>query len=385
MKNQCNFVSAAILSLSMLCVSCSDQLKNLPTATPAGAKIHDAGWADTSAANFHGAVLKHIGYDASSCVTCHAQQFNGGTSGVSCVGCHASYPHATGWASPTVSTYHGNYLSTKNFDATSCKDCHGANLAGGSNGPSCFGCHSQYPHTAGWTQTTSSNFHGIEIKNSGWNMTTCKSCHGSDYAGGISHSSCNTCHTKSNGPENCTTCHGSANAAPPQDLGGHTAASFTGVGTHQTHMLAPDTLGTVVACNECHKVPAAFTSAGHIDTTAGAEVLFQGSVVTSSLASAGTPTYSKTTLRCSNTYCHGNFPNGNNVTVSWKDTTGQQHACGSCHGDASKADIASKALPKTAALGGTHPNDLGCYKCHPNVIDAAYKFKGNLHMNGRLD
>jgi predicted CxxxxCH...CXXCH cytochrome family protein len=240
-------------------------------------------------------------------------------------------------------------------------------------------------HGQGWIDTASINFHGLAIQSAGWSTSSCKECHGPDYKGGRSGSSCLTCHSKPGGPENCTLCHGSTNAAPPKDLAGNTASSFASVGTHQSHMLVPDSLGAVVACNECHKVPTSLTTPGHIDTTAGAEVQFTGATSTSSIIGNGVASYSHTTLKCTNTYCHGNFRNGNNVSPMWTDTSGQYDACGSCHGDTKKTGIGNKALPKTAANGGTHPNNTNCFQCHPNVIDGNYKFKGTLHINGRLD
>jgi predicted CxxxxCH...CXXCH cytochrome family protein len=240
-------------------------------------------------------------------------------------------------------------------------------------------------HIQGWADSTSANFHGLAIAKSGYTLTSCQECHGPDYRGGASGSSCLQCHNKQGGPENCALCHGSINAAPPRDLNGNTSSSFSGVGAHQSHLLGLDSIGAVVACMECHKVPASLTSPGHIDSTAGAEIQFLGPVVTSTLAGSGKPSYSHSTLTCTNTYCHGNFPNGNNMSPVWNDISGKYDACGSCHGDVTKTGIGNKALPKTAANGGTHPNNIHCSNCHPNVIDGNYKFKGTLHSNGRLD
>jgi predicted CxxxxCH...CXXCH cytochrome family protein len=243
-------------------------------------------------------------------------------------------------------------------------------------------------HGQGWTDTASTNFHGIAIQNAGWRLTGCQKCHGMDYRGGSAQSSCLTCHTKSGGPENCILCHGgSNNAAPPNDLAGNTATSFPGVGTHQSHVAALDTIALAIACSECHTMPTAFNSPGHIDSTAGAEVVFNGAILHEPLAlkAVGTPNYSRTTLTCQNTYCHGNFPNGNNISPVWNNVSGQYHACGSCHGDVTKSTIAEKALPKTSLTGGTHPNDLQCSKCHGRVIDTSYRLISNRHVNGRID
>jgi predicted CxxxxCH...CXXCH cytochrome family protein len=387
MKRQYQILFIPILSLAVLLISCSDLKKDLPTGTSTGTKIHEAGWNDTTSASFHGRLVKQSGYDFSQCTYCHSQQFTGGTSGIKCFTCHASYPHKSAWASELSATYHGKYLQGINFDLTECKRCHGAAFTGGTSGESCYGCHTQYPHVAGWTTVANTGFHGNAIQNLGWKMDNCKVCHGTDYRGGSSRSSCYTCHNKAGGPENCTVCHGGTNAAPPQDLAGHTSASFAGVGTHQSHIMGVDTLG-LTACNECHAVPSSLGAIGHIDNTAGSEVVFAGSVVTSpfaAFAGSAAPSYSHTTLRCDNTYCHGYFPNGNRQSPLWNDTTGQFHACGSCHGDVTKSTIADKSLPKTSINGGTHPNDNRCYNCHPNVINTSYKFIGSKHLNGKLD
>jgi predicted CxxxxCH...CXXCH cytochrome family protein len=235
-------------------------------------------------------------------------------------------------------------------------------------------------HGQGWTDTASANFHGLAIQSAGWSMNSCKECHGPDYKGGSSRSSCLMCHNKPGGPENCTVCHGGVNAAPPKDLAGNTVTSSPGVGAHQDHFLGTDSIATPIACNECHRVPSSFSAAGHVDSTAGAEVTF---LVTPRYAAG--QSFSQSTLTCANTYCHGNFKNGNNQSVVWNDVSGQASACGSCHGDATKSTIGDKALPKTSSNGGTHPNDTHCVNCHPQVIDANYKLTRSKHVDGQIE
>jgi predicted CxxxxCH...CXXCH cytochrome family protein len=195
--------------------------------------------------------------------------------------------------------------------------------------------------------------------------------------------------SKNYSPYHCNSCHGNAtNAAPPKDLQGNTSVSSPGVGAHQSHLLASHTLSAAVACNECHTVPALYSDAGHLDVTASAEVTFQGDVVTSNLAAlAGSarPAYSHTTLKCDNTYCHGYFPNGNKAAPSWTDDSGQYRACGSCHGDPSQTTIGNKALPKTSANGGFHPNNTNCSVCHAKTINASYQLNTLRHINGQID
>ncbi|MER3525173.1 MAG: hypothetical protein C4326_14280 [Ignavibacteria bacterium] len=99
------------------------------------------------------------------------------------------------------------------------------------------------------------------------------------------------------------------------------------------------------------------------------------------------PAYDANTLSCASTYCHGNFKNGNpNLVPTWTDTTGAAMACGTCHGDVTKPTLAEKALPKTSAQGGTHPNSLACSSCHADVVDANARIINPVkHVNGKLN
>jgi predicted CxxxxCH...CXXCH cytochrome family protein len=197
-------------------------------------------------------------------------------------------------------------------------------------------------------------------------------------------------------PYNCNSCHGNeTNAAPPKDLEGNTSTSAPGVGAHQSHLLAGHSVGVAVACNECHGVPEIYDAAGHIDGTPGAEVFFRGVVSTgrfSHIAGADTAArYSRASSTCANTYCHGYFPNGNKQAPTWTDESGQSRACGSCHGDVTKATIGERALPKTPLTGGTHlsvqnnANITQCYRCHPSAIDVNYTLNVSKHINGQVD
>jgi predicted CxxxxCH...CXXCH cytochrome family protein len=105
------------------------------------------------------------------------------------------------------------------------------------------------------------------------------------------------------------------------------------------------------------------------------------------------PEYSATSLSCSNVYCHGHFKNGNDtLVVKWTDPDAQTGAaCGTCHGDVTRPTPADRALPKTTARGGTHPNVTTCFACHYKVtqgdlIDANLNFVDKTkHINGRLN
>jgi len=298
--------------LAALCCSwmigCGELKTDLPPAAPDNV-VHGPEWVDTASANFHGKVLKEGGYDASGCVTCHAQSLAGGTSGVSCYSCHGSFPHPPGWTEGASPMFHGEYLRTKDWQVGECATCHGSNFSGGTSGTSCYTCHPSFPHVTGWAVDTSSTFHGEYIRSDSWDMRPCRSCHGDTYAGGISGVSCRTCHTAPAGPENCTTCHGSANNAPPRDLNGNLSGSARGVGSHQKHLTGSGRYSALdMSCTSCHTVPGAVYTPGHLDTPIPAEVLFHSSLaVADPTGVPGPPFYAADSLRCGNVFCHGNF------------------------------------------------------------------------------
>lgn len=254
-------------------------------------------------------------------------------------------------------------------------------------------------HEEGWTDPTAINFHGKAIRNAGWDMRQCKTCHGSIYDGGTVNVSCRTCHNKAAGPENCTTCHGGTNTAPPRDLNGNTSRSERGVGAHQKHLLG-GLISDGMACSDCHSVPPSVYTPGHVDSPLPAEVPINGFVpntVTNETTTVDwdfnlpvftpSPTYSPVSVSCSNTYCHGYFKNGNTTfSPVWTDTTGLQAACGTCHGDVNKPTLAERALPRTAAQGGTHPNVTACSNCHIGIVDANLNIIDKAkHINGKLN
>lgn len=254
-------------------------------------------------------------------------------------------------------------------------------------------------HDAGWVEKSSSNFHGRFVANAGWDMSLCQSCHGGNYDGGTVDVSCRTCHDQPGGPENCATCHGSANPAPPRDLSGNTATSARGVGAHQKHLTA-GTISAVSICSDCHTVPTGLDRPGHVDSPTPAEVPMSSVLASIATNEPGTadfddtlplfspdPTWTAGSLSCANTYCHGTFKNGNPAFAPvWNDLSGTQAACGTCHGDPSRATLALRSRPRTAAEGGTHPAETACVDCHSQVVDANLRFVDkSKHINGMLE
>ncbi|MBI5609750.1 MAG: hypothetical protein HY902_12830 [Deltaproteobacteria bacterium] len=175
----------------------------------------------------------------------------------------------------------------------------------------------------------------------------------------------------------CTSCHGDAAAndpSPPLGTKGETQTTQVAVGAHAQHM-GPSNWRGAVLCSDCHTVP---TSMTHTNGTV--DVNFAGL----SVADTANPTWSKSTVTCSGSYCHGAtlMPAATGGTVNhnplWTKVDGSQDACGStCH---------------TNPPGGTHPPNTACNLCHNQVIggyDAAAKTATwadpTLHINGKVE
>lgn len=227
-------------------------------------------------------------------------------------------------------------------------------------------------HPEGFLSVSSANFHGKVIQKNNWDMTECKKCHGGDYSGGQVDKSCNYCHQGT--PEGCNVCHGNnLNSAPPKDISGNASTTFVTVGAHQSHLLGGE-ISIGIRCTECHQVPKKLSDAGHIDNTNGAEVLFKDSLANISTKGRNkasiTVTKTNQNLECANTYCHGNFTNGNNYTPKW--TSGKDEAkCGSCH-----------SIPPKAP----HIQVAACFACHTVTVDQSNKIiDKSKHINGKLE
>ncbi|MBN1446875.1 MAG: CxxxxCH/CxxCH domain-containing protein [Bacteroidetes bacterium] len=227
-------------------------------------------------------------------------------------------------------------------------------------------------HGEGYLLFGSSNFHGYDIRdNLGGDITGCRTCHGNEYAGGRTGQSCNAsgCHVaEDGGPEACYVCHGDSYTKKiyPQEYP-----------SHATHLEGGDYSATTIACGDCHTLPSNYEDPAHLDdaTPGRAEVLLRNALASvKTNGTVGTPAYDGGGGTCANTYCHGNFTNGNNLTVAWKEMN--QASCGSCHGQA-----VGNPLP-----GGSHPQNGNCSACHTGVIDANRTIiDKSLHVNGILN
>lgn len=219
-------------------------------------------------------------------------------------------------------------------------------------------------HKEGIANPESENFHAKILVESNWDLEQCQNCHASDYSGGPTEASCLKCHTDDAGPESCNTCHSDYSEPEPDSF-------------HSAHLFAEHS--SDVACATCHNVPAEVNSEGHLDGEEGAEIIFAGLAGLSTNAigteyrndAIGTiepnPEYDPSDQSCSNTYCHGNFKNGNTENIAYLN---EDIKCGSCHGDAETGN----PLP-----GGTHPSlTTNCSLCHSQA-------NSSNHINGKLN
>ena len=162
-------------------------------------------------------------------------------------------------------------------------------------------------HPSGILDEESENFHGKELARRGYDLKICASCHGDDFTGGKAGASCTTCHT--DGPTACVTCHGDGPTS----------------GNHVVHRV-----DGMLACAECHTVPAAWDSPGHIGAV---EVTF------GPLASKKPASFVDGACTV---YCHGT------QRPAWDAEP--VRGCDRCHG---------------APPPSPHPPQPQCASCHP--------------------
>lgn len=238
-------------------------------------------------------------------------------------------------------------------------------------------------HPAGWVDNTSPNFHGKTISSQKWSFESCKTCHGSNLRGGSSGTDCNDCH--SGGVTECRLCHGSITANsiwPPKALNGETSVSYIGVGVHNIHMTRDSTLrfAARVRCVSCHRAFSTFEDTLHIGNNPDniAEVKFDSLSITITPGITPVPVWDRTTKTCSNSYCHGNFKNGNTTAPAPVWTAAGSVFCGSCHGNA------ANPLPVGTHLQGFTRQQ--CWYCHSTVIDTnGTIINKSLHINGVIN
>jgi len=233
-------------------------------------------------------------------------------------------------------------------------------------------CHGAAPiawegnvHPNGWVAPAQHAFAYYDAPDS------CAACHGDDLGGGTSADSCDACHTGGTDAwrTSCVFCHGGTDnntGAPPETVRGETDSSLKAVGAHSAHVTEA-AWHAGFDCSVCHVGYTAFDDEGHIDTQAGAEVVFSG-------AAGDSGVYVAATGSCSSIQCHGNGiePSGE---LPWTGAVPMD--CNSCH-----------AFDDDAARSGFHDahGDFACDVCHGATVDGINNFVDkSLHMNGQPD
>jgi hypothetical protein len=334
--------------VALVLTSCSELNKDLPSSVSGDLKVHEDGWMNSGSANFHGAALKKTQYNLDDCSSCHSKQYTGGVSGVSCYTCHALYPHPSGYKGASG---HQVLLLSQNYPLAQCKTCHGATYNGDGDATlTCMksGCH-------------------VDASNAPKSPEACNTCHGSFSAAASSL----------------------AASAPPKAVLVDTATTVRGVGAHQKH-IATGTVGKTTKCQECHTVPTQVSSPGHLGALP-AEVVFNDTLARLTTAKGSfvaVPSYNASTLKCGNTFCHGNWKLrkvsstnqfvytdsvmvGENFAPLW--TGGASNAsCGSCHGLPPKGHL---AVPIST-----------CGTCHDGIASSDGKITDKTrHVNGKIN
>ncbi len=165
----------------------------------------------------------------------------------------------------------------------------------------------------------------------------------------------------------CNSCHGnSENNAPPRAIYEDDDSTMRrGVGAHQSH-LQTSNWHKQVSCNECHLVPTEVSDLEHIDSLGPAEVNF----AYLAQSDGAIATFDTSEETCSN-YCHGQtLTGGINTQPQWTVVDGSQTFCGTCHG-----------LPPRSP----HPQNTGCYNCHPTLNEGLRFINKDLHIDGTVD
>ena len=294
-----------------------------------------------------------------------------------------------------------------NGGSSSCIECHGGDLLGGTSKVSCFGnpagCH--HGTVAGWVDVPpAAQNHGVSAKKAPGNsgFASCQICHGSSFAGGGSHVSCFPCHganaphparpwfgltythinaNEENAPV-CAQCHFPGSPNNPANQPATPAPAGTAPGCFNSSLchdaaVAPHAVGTawldpnpqfhgltakqdISFCQGCHGTPG---------TT-----LFNGGTAPTS---------------CQTSDCH---TGAKAHPIPWYQASQPFPAYVASHRDSGNRGVACAICHKTDGLGtGPDPNAPSCFSvsfsgipCHsggPGEVNHPVPFPGATHTS----
>ncbi|WP_459813917.1 CxxxxCH/CxxCH domain c-type cytochrome [Geotalea toluenoxydans] len=319
--------------------------------------------------------------------------------------CHSNAQSNTGAATPVAYTSPG-----WNDASLGCGGCHldmdsdtsapGDHVkhAQGTANFTCATCHNSYTETSVTTSTHVNKT--IELSFSGTYATGTVYSQGNGAVGnGFGNCTASKCHGQGapvwggglySATVPCENCHGSAATSPFYSTAATgaaptkvTAENDSKVGAHVPHLTARAAYTGIVACGDCHTVPATITAVGHMNGVSAP--VFSGDAV----LNTANPTYASST--CTATYCHGGkmingSSNGVDTSPTWTNTaylTGipsNTGDCAMCHG-----------CPPTGYTGSSHSGTealSACNGCHSHVnADGTFTAGANraLHINGIVE
>lgn len=123
-----------LLLIALLAAACADRKD--PTDTFYSAHPNEQ-WMETQSADFHGALVRRDG--PAFCQSCHGEELMGAGQAPSCYACHnGPGGHPANWINPDP-PFHGDAVNLNGPQG--CRDCHGLDYQGGWTGVSCYLCH----------------------------------------------------------------------------------------------------------------------------------------------------------------------------------------------------------------------------------------------------
>ncbi|MDX2469847.1 MAG: cytochrome c3 family protein [SAR324 cluster bacterium] len=175
------------------CTACHGTNLNGNGPVPGCYSCHDALWQTDDHTNIKGGVAHKPSMTFSTtCTDCHGTDLKGSMSRPSCYSCHDDVwtDLETRHTDNVSGSYHGPNRTTPNRD---CAGCHGTDLDGSANAPSCYSCHyNKWDGAADHDVLVYGVGHKAQYNNP--LSSDCTDCHGSNLKGSKDAPSCYTCH-----------------------------------------------------------------------------------------------------------------------------------------------------------------------------------------------